>query len=230
MPRGARDDQRRRRREQRSRQRGELGDRAVFALRPIHPQRRPCGDAEQRKADLEVEDRASECGDPVKGHERAQIEHRAKRVVGDREIQVHRDRDQPHDRRHDARHRYGPQRRPLDAPDQRPRDQHPQREQADRGHHRQEHHPARDQQLRRLRAGGHLRHRELRRRPRVGADGIRERALHRMAVDRDRAPVDQVPALRQMRAQRHDQRVGIGGRPLDRRRRSPGVPPRWSPR
>ena len=92
----------------------------------------------------------------------------------------------------------------------------PQREQADRDHHRQEHHPARDQQLRRLRARRDLGHWELRRGPRVGTDGVRERALHRMAVDRDRAPVDQVPALRQMRAQRHDERVGIGGRPLDR--------------
>ena len=46
---------------------------------------------------------------------------------------------------------------------------------------------------------GDARDRELRRRPRVRADRVGERALHRVAVDRDRPPVDQIPALRQMR-------------------------------
>ena len=84
--------------------------------------------------------------------------------------------------------------------------------------------PARDQQLRRGRGRRDVRHLELRRRPRVRADGVGERALHRVAVDRDRAPVDQVPALGQVRPQRHDQRVRVGRRAADRARSSPAGP------
>ena len=40
-----------------------------------------------------------------------------------------------------------------------------------------------------------------------------------MAVDRDRAPVDEVPALGQVRLERDDQRVGVGRRPPRRRGR-----------
>jgi len=89
----------------------------------------------------------------------------------------------------------------------------------DRRHHGEEGDPAGDQQLRcrcRLGDGGD---RELRRRTRVGADGVGERALHRMAVDRDRAPVDQIPALGQMGAQRDDQGVRIRRRAVNRPRR-----------
>ena len=62
-------------------------------------------------------------------------------------------------------------------------------------------------------------HAELRRRPRVRADREREGAAHRVAVDRDHAPVDEVPALGDL-LERHDERLRLGRRPLRRARRS----------
>ena len=94
-----------------------------------------------------------------------------------------------------------------------------QREQPDRHHHRQEHHPARDQHVGRGRGLVDAWHRELWRRAGVRSDRVRERPLHRVAVDRDRAPVDQVPPLGEVRPQRHDQRVGIRRVSADRRGR-----------
>ncbi len=67
-----------------------------------------------------------------------------------------------------------------------------------------------------------VRDHELRRRARVRADRERERALHRMPVDRDRAPVDEVPALRQVRLERDDQRVRVR-----RRARAPAPVVSW---
>src|SRR5437764_860082 len=81
---------------------------------------------------------------------------------------------------------------------ERPRDGDAQDEEPDRRHHAQERHPARNEQPR---CGGglrDLRDRELRRRPGVGPDGERERSLHRVPVDGDGAPVDEVPALAQL--------------------------------
>ncbi len=57
---------------------------------------------------------------------------------------------------------------------------------------------------------------ELGRRSRVRAHRVGERPRNRMAVDRDRPPVDQVPALREVGPQRHDQRVRVGRRAADR--------------
>ena len=54
--------------------------------------------------------------------------------------------------------------------------------------------------------------------PGVRADGEGEEPAHRVAVDRDRAPVDEVPALRHL-LQRHDQRVRVARRPVQRPRR-----------
>ena len=62
---------------------------------------------------------------------------------------------------------------------------------------REEDDPARRDEPRRRRRLGDRRDHELRRRPRVRPDGERERAAHRMAVDGDHAPVDEVPALGQ---------------------------------
>ena len=95
------------------------------------------------------------------------------------------------------------------------RDRDPQHEEADRAHHRQEHHPAGCDQARRRRRLGDRRDRELRRRAGVRPDREGEGAAHRMAVDRDRAPVDEVPALGDT-VERHDQRVGIGRRAVQR--------------
>ena len=208
VPGGARDDQHRRRREQRAGQRG-AARRSSGARAAADPPTAPIHAATQNSAKQiskstiarpNAVTRYSGTSALRSNTERSEsLAIEKSRYTG---IAISPTTDDDH-----ARHRHGPQRRPLDAPDQRPRDQHPHHEQADRGHHRQEHHPARDQQLRRRRGGRYLRHRELRRRSRVGADRVRERALHGMAVDRDRAPVDQVPALGQMRAQRHDQRV-----------------------
>ena len=71
--------------------------------------------------------------------------------------------------------------------------------------------PARDEQRGRGRGLGDVRDHELRVGPGVRPDRELERALHRMAVDRDRPPVDEVPPLRQVRAQRHDQVSGSEG-------------------
>ncbi len=67
---------------------------------------------------------------------------------------------------------------------------------------------------------------ELGRRPGVRSHRVRERPLHRVAVDRDRSPVDQVPALGQVGSQRHDQRVRIRRRAAHRAGRlllAPGI-------
>ena len=62
---------------------------------------------------------------------------------------------------------------------------------------REEHEPARGHEPRLGGASREMRRdHELRRRPRVRPDRERERAAHRVAVHRDRAPVDEVPALR----------------------------------
>ena len=147
---------------------GELGDRAARALGPVDPQRDPGGDAEQREAQLHVDVAAPERGHAEQRHQRAEVEHRAQRVLGDREVEVDGDRDQPdHASDHEA-HRVRARRlvpgRPADRP-------------AGRSASRSASSPiatitlrnidpARDQQLRGDRGGGDVRDRELRRRAR----------------------------------------------------------------
>src|SRR5581483_11941243 len=58
---------------------------------------------------------------------------------------------------------------------------------------------------------GDARNDELRRGPWVRPHGERERSLHGVTVDGDRAPVDEVPAFRDV-LQGHDERVGVRGR------------------
>ena len=90
---------------------------------------------------------AAERGDPEQRHERPDVEHRPQRVDRGREVEVDGDRDQPDHRGDHERDRQRPQVGLGDAAHQRPRDEHPQHEQPDRHHHRQEHHPARDQHV-----------------------------------------------------------------------------------
>ena len=99
--------------DQRTTRRDQLGDRAMLALRTVEPQRDPCGDAEQREAQLEVDDRAAERGHAEQRHQRREVEHRAQRVVGGREVEIHGDRDQAQHRRDDERDRQRAQARPL---------------------------------------------------------------------------------------------------------------------
>ena len=75
------------------------------ALGPVHPQRDPAGDAEEREAHLHVDVAAPERGGPEQWHQRAEVEHRAKAVLRDREVEVDGDRHQPDHRRHHEAHR-----------------------------------------------------------------------------------------------------------------------------
>ena len=69
------------------------------------------GHAEQREAQLEVDDRAAERGHPEQRHQRADVEHRPQRIVRGREVQVDGNRDQPDHRRDRQRHRHRAQAR-----------------------------------------------------------------------------------------------------------------------
>ena len=202
--------------EQRAGHRHDLRDRAVLALRPVQPQRDPRRDTEQREAQHHVDVAAAERGHAEQRHQRGEIEHRPQRIDRGREIQIDGNREQPDHGRDHERARDRPHARARRAPGRGSGDQHAEHEQADRAHHRQEHHPPRDQQVQRGRRPGDARDRELRRRPRVRPDRIGERALHRVAVDRDRPPVDQIPALGQVRSQRDHERVRVGRRAAHR--------------
>ena len=206
-------------REQRAARGDQLRDRPPRPPRAIHPQRDSGGQAEQRKAHLEVDDRAPERSDSKQRHERRQVEHRPERIVGRREVEVDRNRNQPDDRGDRERDRQRAQRRALDFPDERSRGQQPHHKKPDRRHHRHEHHPPGHQQLRRDRGGRDVRNPKLRGRPGAGPDRVRECPLDRMAVNGDRSPEDQVPTLGEMGPQRNYQRVRIGRRPVHRPRR-----------
>ena len=99
VPDGAGDDEHGDRGEQRAGDGGEFGDRALLPVRAVDPQRDPSGDTEQREAQLEVDVSAAERRHPEQRDERPEIEHRAQRVVGDREVEVDGDRDQSDHRR-----------------------------------------------------------------------------------------------------------------------------------
>ncbi len=146
---------------------------------------------------------APERGHPEQRHERAQIEHRAQRVVGGGEVQVDGNRDQPDQRGDHERDRQRPQARTPGTA--RPAGRAISSRRASRpigAITDDEHQPARDQQLGRDRGRRDARDLELGRRARVGPDRVGEGPLDRVAVDRDRAPVDQVPALEQPGPQR----------------------------
>ncbi len=190
----------------------DLGNRAVLPLGAVDPERDPGCEDEEREADLQVDIAPPERGRPPERHERPHVGKPTQRVDRGRLFEVGRHRDQSEDRgdgegdRDRAKARSG-------APDTRPRDRQPHREQSDRGHHGQEHEPLEDHELWRRRRARYVRDHELRSGPRVGADREREGALDRVAVDRDRPPVDEVPALGQVRLERDDQGVRVGSRP-----------------
>ena len=146
-----------------------------------------------------VDDRAAERGHPEQRHQRADVEHRAQRVVGGGEVQVHGDRDQPDDRGDHQRHRDRSQARVSGT-----------RRASGRAiSSRNTNSPIAlitDRNIihRVISSCGvaavadDARDRELRRRAGVRADRVGEGSLDGMAVDRDRPPVDQVPALGQV--------------------------------
>ena len=219
MPGRARDDQHRRRREECAAGCDQLGDRPARSLRSVDPQRDRRRHAEEREAQLEIDHRPAERCHPEQRHQRGHVERRAQRVVGGRDIEVHGDRDQAERRRDPHSDRQRSQAHAFDASNHRPGDQQPHDEQADRRHHEHEHRPARDQQLRGGGGRRDVRDPELGRRSRIRSDRVGEEPIDRVTVDRDRAPVDQVPPLGQIRPQRHHQRVGIRRRAVDGRGR-----------
>ena len=226
VPGGAGHDQDRRGGERGAAGREQLGDRALRPLGPVDPERdRRCGD-EQREAELEVEVAAAERRDVQQRHERAEVRHRAQREVGGREQRVERDRDEPDDCRDEERDRERAQaraRRRAGRPAARSRAA--ARAARSRPSPTRNDDPARGHEPRRRGRLRGRRDRELRRRPGVRPDRERERAAHRVAVDRDRAPVDEVPALGEL-LERDEQRVGVRRRAARRARSSPAARPR----
>ena len=201
---------------------GQLGDRAVLALRAVDPERDPRGDAEQREAELEVDVAAPERRHPEQRHERADVEHRAQRVDRRREVEVDGDRDQAE---HATQTTNATETARRLVPSTR-------RTTGRAIAIRSTNSPIDDITVRNISQRAISSFVVVARRarsfgtgncgagPGFGADRERERALHRVPVDRDRAPVDQVPALRQVRAQRHDAACrGSTGERLHRRGR-----------
>ena len=188
-----------------------LGDRAVLALGPVDPERDPGRDAEQREAELEVDVAAPERGHAEQRDERPDVEGRPQRVDRGRDVEVDGDREQAEHRGDRERDRDGAQARPRDPPGDRPGDREPH---ARTGRSRSSRSGTSTQRatrsgVRRRRARAMCGTRNCGAGPGVRADREGERALHRMPVDRDGPPVDEVPALRQVRAERHDERVGV---------------------
>ncbi len=219
MPGAAGEQQHRCGSQQRAGDRDHLRDRPPRALWPVEPQRRPSRSAEEREADEYVDVAAPERRRAEQRHQRRQIERGTQRINRRGDVEIDGNRQHPDDRDDHERPRHRPQTGPWSEPSRRSRDEDAKHEQADRAHHREEHHPPRDQQPQRGRRPGDARDRELRRGPRVRADRVGERALYRVTVDRDRSPIDQIPALRQTRTQRHDQRVRVRRRAVHRTRR-----------
>ena len=88
-------DQHRRGGEQSSERGDQLGDRTVFAARPVDPQRNECRQAEEPEAELHVDVTTAERRDAKERHERADREDRPERVDGGDNVEVDRDRQQP---------------------------------------------------------------------------------------------------------------------------------------
>ena len=188
----------------------QLGDRALLAFRAVDPQGEACRDDEQGEYELEVEVAAPEGGIAQQRDESSEGERRAQRKLRGRHQHVHRNRDQSNRRRQAECDRDSPQTRLGNASHDGPGDRDAQQEQPDRAHHGDEDDRTRGDQARsrcRFRDRGHD---EPRCRPRVGPHGECEGAAHGMAVDRDHAPIDEVPALGDS-MQRHDQRLRVGG-------------------
>ena len=190
-------------------------ERPLPPLRPIEPDRNRGRRREEGEDELEVEPPAPECRRAYEREERPEAPERAQRELGRRKQEVDGDRHEcdqrggPEGDRHVAQARAGNQRH------HRPRDRDPQEEEADRRHDREEGEPARSHQLGRRGGFRDGRDHELRRRSRVRSDGEREGAPHRVAVDRDHPPVDEVPAFGEPLHWR-DQRVRVRGRAAGR--------------
>ena len=226
MPRGSRDADRGGGRRDHADRREQLRNRPVLALGPVDPDRDPGGRDEQREDDPEVDVGTAEGRRSPERHDRAELEEPSKRVDRRRLLEVDRDHDQASTdvtanalvtERRDA-----PARRTAGRAMNRRRTIRPIELITVRKDE-----PLRDDQLGRRRRPGYVGDRELRRRARVRPDGERERALHRMSVDRDRAPVDEVPALRQLRLQLDDRACPDPRASEQARWSPPGGPARW---
>ena len=212
---GARDDEAGGGREERPRQREQLGHRALGPLRPVDPHAEGGGEREESEHELQVEVAAPEGGHVHERHDRPDGEGRAQRELRGREVEVDGRRDERDGERHPQGDIECTERRAAQDVDERPGRHRAQHEEPDRAHRREEDDPARDQELGRRRRLAERRDRELRRRSGVRADGEGERAADGMPVGGDHAPVDQVPPFGDRAELRHE-RVGIrrraGGR------------------
>ena len=187
-------------------------DGAARPLRPVEPDRHRSRIGEQEEAERQREVTLPEHRVVHQRDQRSQVEGRAQRELRRRHVDV--------DQGRDERDRQGgrPRDRHPAEPDEPARDRDPHDEQADRRHQGQEDDPAQDHEARRRRSLGDGGDDELRRRPRVWAYGERPRAPYRVAVRRDHAPVDEVPAFRDV-LERDDERGRIAGGARRRRRR-----------
>ena len=192
--------------------REDLGHRALLSLRPVEQDRHGRGDGPERQDQLEVQEAAPERGRPHQRHQVAEVQRRALRELGGGNVDVDGDDDE-RERECDCQRSAHPAQRDVrDAPRQRAHDHEPEDEQAYAGHDGEERQPAEGQQPGRGRRLSQRRDRELRRRTGVGPYREGERTPHGVAIHRDDAPEDEVPASGQP-LDRDDELVRVGLRP-----------------